>query len=40
MASKLRAYGYVRVSVDEEDGNNASIASQIAAIEDHCTANG
>ena len=29
----LKAFGYVRVSVDEEDGNNASIASQKAAIE-------
>ncbi|MEQ8311123.1 MAG: recombinase family protein [Sphingopyxis sp.] len=28
-----KAFGYVRVSVDEEDGNNASIASQKAAIE-------
>jgi len=39
MASKLRAYGYARVSVDEEGENNASIASQIAAIEAHCARN-
>lgn len=40
MMSKLRAYGYVRVSVDEEGDNNASIASQIAAIDSHCKASG
>ena len=32
MSKILRAYGYVRVSNDDEDGNNASIAAQIAAI--------
>lgn len=39
MASILRAYGYARVSVDEEGENNASIASQEAAIEAHCARN-
>ncbi|GGI83011.1 hypothetical protein GCM10007973_19390 [Polymorphobacter multimanifer] len=39
MALKLRAYGYVRVSVDEEDGKNASIASQNAAIDNYCEVN-
>lgn len=39
MANKLRAYGYARVSVDEEGDNSASIASQIAAIEAHCERN-
>ena len=32
---RLRAYGYARVSVDEEGGNNASIAAQAAAIRDY-----
>ncbi len=35
-----RAFGYVRVSVDEEDGNNASIASQSKAIVGYCQQNG
>ncbi len=34
MSEPLRAYGYVRVSNDDEDGNNASIVAQIAAIKD------
>lgn len=37
--NKQRAYGYVRVSSDEEGGNNASIAAQIAAIRDHAQRN-
>ena len=39
MASTIRAFGYARVSVDEEGDNNASIASQIAAIQSHCARN-
>ena len=30
-----RAFGYARVSSDEEDGNNASIAAQIQALRDY-----
>jgi DNA invertase Pin-like site-specific DNA recombinase len=33
MSRPKRAYGYVRVSSDDEGGNNASIAAQIAAIQ-------
>ncbi len=33
MSRPQRAYGYVRVSNDDEGGNNASIAAQIAAIQ-------
>lgn len=33
MSRPKRAYGYVRVSNDDEGGNNASIAAQIAAIQ-------
>ncbi|WP_174279461.1 recombinase family protein [Sphingomonas bacterium] len=40
MKGKLRAYGYVRVSVDEEAGNNASIAAQAAAIRDYAEREG
>lgn len=36
MADKIRAYGYARVSVDEEGENNASIASQETAIKAYC----
>ena len=36
MPSRIKAFGYVRVSVDDEDGNNASIESQIAIIKAHC----
>ena len=36
MTVQRRAFGYVRVSVDEEDGNNASIASQSKAIANYC----
>ena len=36
----LKAYGYVRVSVDEEDGNNASIESQKQAIETYAAREG
>ncbi|MFN6933918.1 MAG: recombinase family protein [Tsuneonella sp.] len=32
-ANSKRAFGYVRVSVDEEDGNNASIESQKAEVQ-------
>lgn len=39
MTFKSRAFGYVRVSVDEEGENNASIASQIGAIRKHCEKN-
>ena len=41
MKQELRAFGYVRVSVDEEGGgNNASIASQVEAIEAHAAREG
>jgi site-specific DNA recombinase len=40
MSEPLRAYGYVRVSNDDEDGNNASIAAQIAAIKDKAKRDG
>lgn len=41
MKAKLRAYGYVRVGVDEEgDGKNASIAAQAAAISDYAEREG
>lgn len=40
MANALRAYGYVRVSVDEEGGQNASIAAQSAAIRAHAEREG
>ena len=36
MTVHRRALGYVRVSVDEEDGNNASIASQSKATVAYC----
>ena len=36
MAKQLRAFGYARVSSDEEDGNNASIDSQVEAIRNWC----
>lgn len=33
-----RALAYVRVSSDEEDGNNASIGSQVQAIREYAAA--
>ena len=39
MSQTIRAYGYVRVSVDEEGPNNASIAAQIRAIEEYAERN-
>jgi site-specific DNA recombinase len=40
MKPALRAYGYVRVSVDEEGGQNASISAQGAAIRAHAEREG
>ncbi|WP_267389241.1 recombinase family protein [Sphingomonas sp. GC_Shp_3] len=40
MSRPLRAYGYVRVSNDDEDGNNASIAAQIGAIRERARRDG
>lgn len=34
--NRQTAFAYVRVSVDDEAGNNASIASQKAAIAEYC----
>lgn len=36
----VKAFGYLRVSVDEEDGNNASIQSQEAEIKRYAAARG
>ena len=40
MAQRIRAFGYVRVSVDDEGPNNASIAAQTRAIEEYAERNG
>ena len=39
MPQANRAFGYVRVSVDEEGPNNASIAAQTRAIEEYAEKN-